>query len=65
MGDTECLLQAERKSEWDTARIVVMSTTQHLKKLDSNAQPEFLFVISTVFLRYLGARVFLPYLICS
>lgn len=55
----------ESQSEWDTATVAVLAGTQHLKGLDSNAQPEFLFVISIVFLRYLGARVFLLYLICS
>lgn len=55
----------ESQSEGDTATVVVLTSTQHLKEWDSNAQPEFLFVISIVVLRYLGARAFLLYLICS
>jgi len=55
----------ESQSEWDTATVAVLTRSQHLKEMDSNAQPAFLFVISIVFLRYLGARVFLLYLICS
>lgn len=55
----------ESQSKWNTAKVVVLTSTQHLKELGYNAQPEFLFVICIVFLRYLGARVFLLYLICS
>lgn len=49
----------ESQSEWDIATVVVLTCTQHLKELDSNSQPEFLFLVSIVFLRYLGARIFL------